>query len=349
MGRWISASLAACLLALTAAGCTGRADSASIQSPTRSATPAPTTPAASAASPSPSTSAAPVTTAEKSGRPLPAGTAARLPAGAYYLLAGPDLGSLNVWEVGPDGTITQVTHNRAGHGIDAVAASGSGIVVADAAHGTDRLARWTHHGLAWLRHGHHGPLILGSSPDIRSNGTIGYVTPPSASGAHRNANFAIWIQPSFSGRATVVYRQRRPLDGPVFGPHGQIAIEGWTGPQDNRRPTVLIYRDGQVATVSTGVSAIPSQLAWGRRAPALAVAFPGHRAELLFTNGRRQPLPSGWQPLAWNPSGTQLLMQSATALGIWSATAPGRVRTVGVIKPGMLILQAVWLSGKAPM
>jgi hypothetical protein len=342
--------LAACLLALAAAGCSGRAVSASIQSPARSATSAPTTPVASTASPSPSASAAPGTAPSgTSGQPLPGGTAARLPGGAYYLLAGPGLGSLNVWEVGPGQAVTQVTHNRAGHGIDALAASESGIVVADAAHGTDRLARWTRHGLAWLRHGHRGSLILGSSPDIRGNGTIGYVTPPSGSGAHRNANFAIWTQPSFTGRATVVYRQRRPLDGPVFGPHGQIAIEGWAGPEGGRRPTVLIYRDGQVTTLSTGVSAIPSMLAWGHRAPALAVAFPGHRAELLLTDGRRRPLPSGWQPLAWNPSGTQLLMQSATALGIWSATAPGRVRTVGVINPGMLILQAVWLSGKAPM
>ena len=285
----------------------------------------------------------------KRGRPLPAGTAARLPAGAFYLLAGPDLSSLNVWEAGPGPTETQITRNRPGHGIDALAASESGIVVADAAHGTDRLARWTRHGLSWLRHGTRGPLIVGSSPDIRGDGTIGYVTPPSASGTHRNANFAIWTQPSFSSRATVIYRQRRPLDGPVFGPHGQIAIEGWSGPDGGRRPTVLIYRDGQVAMVSTGVSEIPSLLAWGHRAPALAVAFPGHRAELLYTDGRRRPLPSGWQPLAWNPSGTQLLMQSATALGIWSATAPGRVRMVGVITPGTSILQAVWLSGKAPM
>ena len=285
----------------------------------------------------------------KAGRPLPAATAARLPAGAYYLLAGPGLNSLNVWEVGPGRTMTQITHNRAGHGIDALAASESGIVVGDAGNGTDRLARWTRHGPSWLRHGQRGPLIAGSSPDIRGDGAIGYVTPPSGSGAHRDANFTIWTQPSFTGRATAVYRQRRPLDGPVFGPRGQIAIEGWTGPRSDRKPTVLIYAGGQVATLSTGVSAIPSQLAWGHRAPALAVAFPGHRAELLYTDGRRRPLPSGWQPLAWNPSGTQLLMQSATSLGIWSAATPGRVRMVGVITSGTQILQAVWLSGKAPM
>jgi hypothetical protein len=284
-----------------------------------------------------------------SGRPLPAGTAARLPAGAYYLLAGRGLDSLNVWEVRPGRPITQLTHNPPGHGIDALAASAAGIIVADAVHGTDRLARWTRHGLSWLRHHHLGPPVQGSSPDIRGNGTIGYVTPPTGSGAHRAPDFAIWTQPSFTSRAAVVYRQRRPLDGPVFGPHGQIAIDGWTGPQAARRPSVLIYRHGQVTTLSTGVSAIPSLLAWGRHAPALAVAFPNHRAELLYLDARRQPLPSGWQPLAWNPSGTQLLMQSATAVGIWSATAPGRVRTVGVITPGMQILQVVWLPRPASM
>jgi hypothetical protein len=42
-------------------------------------------------------------------------------------------------------------------------------------------------------------------------------------------------------------------------------------------------------------------------------------------------------------------MQSNRALGIWSAAAPGQVRTVGLITPGMQILQAVWLARKAPM
>ncbi len=281
--------------------------------------------------------------------PLPEGTAGKLPGGVYYLLAGRTLGSLNVWEVRPGHPVRQLTRSSSGHQIDALAASGAGIVLADAAGGTDRLARWTRHGPSWLRHRHQGPLIHGSSPDILGNGTIGYVTPPSSSGAHHDAEFSIWTQPSFTSRATAVYRQRRPLDGPVFGPHGQIAIEGWTGPQGGRRPSVLIYRHGQVTTLTTGVSAIPSLIAWGRRAPALAVAFPAHRAELLFPDGARRPLPRGWQPLAWNSSGTQVLMQSSTGLGIWSASAPGQVRTVGVITPGVQILQAVWLARPAPM
>jgi hypothetical protein len=347
VGRWVSAPLAACLLALAAAGCTGRAISAGTTTPARSPR---VSQSATGASPDPSPSAAPAAVASAvSARPLPAGTAGNLPAGAYYLLAGRSLSSLNVWEVGPGGALTQLTHNPPGHGVDALAASSAGIIVGDATDGTDRLARWTRHGPSWLRHSYGGPLVEGSSPDISDHGTIGYVTPPTGSGAHQDPNFAIWTQPSFTSRATVVYRQRRPLDGPVFGPHGQIAIEGWTGPQDSRRPGVLIYRHGGVTTLTTGVSAIPSLLAWGRRAPALAVAFPANRAELLFPGGRRQPLPTGWQPLAWNQAGTQLLMQSATGLGIWSATAPTRVRTIGIITPQVQVLQAVWLARPAPM
>jgi hypothetical protein len=341
--------LAACLLALAAAGCTGRAVAAGTETPAR-----PTGSArvsqATTASPNPSASADPASVASAmSTRPLPAGTAAKLLPGAYYLLTGRSLSSLNVWEVSPRGILTQLTHYPPGHGIDALAASDAGIIVGDAADGKGRLARWTRHGLSWLRHGRRGPLIQGSSPDISNHGTIGYVTPPSGSGAHRDANFAIWTQPSFTSRATVVYRSSRPLDGPVFGPNGQIAIEGWTGSPGSRRPGVLIYRHGDVTTLTTGVSAIPSLLAWGHRAPALAVAFPAHRAELLFPDGRTQALPRGWQPLAWNQAGTQLLMQSATRLGVWSATAPGRVHMVGVITPGVQILQAVWLATQAPM
>lgn len=347
MGRWVSAPLAASLLALAAAGCTGRAVSAGTVTPAQSAR---VSQPATTASPDPSPSAAPAAVASAvSARPLPAGTAGDLPAGAYYLLAGRSLSSLNVWEVGPGGALTQLTHDPPGHGVDALAASSAGIIVGDSADGTGRLARWTRHGPSWLRHSYRGPLVEGSSPDISAHGIIGYVTPPAGTGGHQDANFAIWTQPSFASRATLVYRQRRPMDGPVFGPRGQIAIQGWTGPQDSRRPGVLIYRHGDVTTLATGVSAIPSLLAWGHRAPALAVAFPANRAELLFPDGRRRPLPRGWQPLAWNQAGTQLLMQSATGLGIWSATAPTRVRTVGIITPQVQILQAVWLARAAPM
>jgi hypothetical protein len=282
--------------------------------------------------------------------PFLAATVRHLPSGAFYLLAGRDLATLNVWEITPGGQQKQLTHNKRGYGIDALAASPAGILLADAANGVDDLAMWTSHGPSWL-HAPNDPrlLIRGSSPDIRGNGTIGYVTPPAKSGTGGSSYFAIWTQRSVNGRADLVYRQGRPLAGPAFGPGGQIAIEGWTGQPGQLKPTVIIYRNGRSRTLQTGVSAIPSLVAWGEHAPALAIAFPAHQAELLFTDGRRQSLPSGWQPIAWNPSGSELLMQSATALGVWSPRTPDRVVNLGLLTPGVQLLQAVWLAQKAPM
>jgi hypothetical protein len=79
------------------------------------------------------------------------------------------------------------------------------------------------------------------------------------------------------------------------------------------------------------------------------VAFPSHVAELLYPDGRRELLPGGWQPLAWSPDGTQLLMQAGAALGVWSMNMPRQVTRIGGITPGVQILQATWLTRKAPL
>jgi hypothetical protein len=342
VARWGSALLTVCLLTGVAAGCSDGVEPDSAQTPAH-----PASSVSRATSPKPTATAGPSTVR---GTPLPARTMHRMPAGAFYLLAGRNLASLNVWQVVPGGREQQVTGSRRGLGIDAFAASRAGLILADDAHGADSLARWTGHGSSWLREpGRRGALVRGSSPDISNGGMIGYVTPPKAYGHGRSAEFAIWIQPSFASRATLVHRQRQPLDGPVFGPDGQIAVEGWQGPAGRREPSVIIYQDGALRKLRTGVPAIPSLLAWGQHAPALAVAFPSHAAELLYPDGRRVPLPPGWQPLAWNPAGTRLLMQSATALGIWSVRAPGRVVRLGPITPGVQILEATWLARKVPM
>ncbi len=283
-------------------------------------------------------------------QPLPAATRRNLPAGVFYLLAGKGLASLNVWEVTAGGRERQLTHNRRGSGIDAFDASSAGIIVADGTSSGDDLARLTPHGPALLRQtSGRLALLQGSSPDIRNDGTIGYVTPPARQGSRTGRNFVIWTRRSFNGRGSVLLRQHDPLAGPVFGPHGQIAVEGWVGPPGQRKPSVIIYRDGTERQLLTGVDAIPSLVAWGQQAPALALAFPAHAAELLFPDGRRQLLPARWQPLAWNADGTRLLMQSATALGIWSRSAPGQVARIGAITRGVQILQADWLTRKAPL
>ncbi len=283
-------------------------------------------------------------------QPLPAGTRRNLPAGVFYLLAGRGLASLNLWQVTEGGRERQLTHNRRGSGIDAFDASTAGIILADGTSSGDHLARLTPRGPMLLRKtSGRLALLRGSSPDIRNDGTIGYVTPPANSGRRTGSYFEIWTRRSFSGRGSVLLRQRHPLAGPVFGPHGQVAVEGWDGRPGQRKPSVIIYRGGAERQLLTGVNAIPSLVAWGQQAPAVALAYPAHAAELLFPDGRRQLLPLGWQPLAWNPAGTQLLMQSARALGIWSVSAPRQVTRIGAITAGVQILQADWLARKAPL
>jgi hypothetical protein len=341
MGKRRAALLVAGLLGVMAAGCSGQAMTA-ISEPSAPSTP--TVP--SFASPDPSST--PSSPAQPP--PLPAGTARQLPGGVLYLLAGRDLSNLNVWEVTPDGREKLLTRCRHGAGIDAFAASRAGLVLAQATHGLDSLARLTSHGPVTLRAaGYHDLILRGSSPDLRGDGTIGYVTPPGRSATGRRAQFAIWIRRSFTGPGGMLLRQARALNGPVFGPGGAVAVEGWVSRGGHRQPGISIYGHGPVRRLSIGVSAIPSLVAWGEHAPALALAFPGNNAELLYPDGRRQPLPAGWQPLAWDPAGRELLMQSATGLGIWSRSSPGMVVRAGRITGGTQILQAVWLNQKAPL
>jgi hypothetical protein len=348
VGRRISVLLGGGLLAALAAGCSSGVASVSVQSPAASTSSSGTADTSSAPASSAAPSSVPPQSRVAAAQPLPASTRRNLPPGVFYLLAGRGLASLNLWQVTATGRERQLTHNRRGFGIDAFDASTAGIILADGTSSGDDLARLTPQGPLLLRKtGDQPALLRGSSPDIRDDGMIGYVTPPSQSGSHTGNYFEIWTRRSFSGRGTVLLRQRHPLAGPVFGPHGQIAVEGWVGA--GQKPSVLIYTGDGVRRLLTGISAIPSLLAWGERAPALALAFPAHAAELLFLDGHRQLLPAGWQPLTWNPAGTELLMQSARSLGIWSMSAPGQVTRIGPSTPGVQILQADWLAKKAPL
>jgi len=350
-GRWRSALLTVCLLTAVSAGCSRTAAQDSALAPARAASPgqrAASGPATSRGGPASvlppaATGTASASEAVAAGRPLPAATARGLPAGVFYLLAGPTLADLNVWQIGPGGDQRRLTSSHRGYGIDGFAVSRAGLILAAG----DHLARWTRHGPSWLRS--RGALIRGSSPDIRANGMIGYVTPPARDGTGRAAQFAIWVRRCCRGRGAVVRRQTRAVTGPVFGPHGQLAVLGFACQAGRPAPALLIYRHGDSRKLRTGVPAIPSLLAWGEHAPGVAVAFPSHVAELLYPGGGRELLPRGWQPLAWNPDGTRLLMQSGAALGVWSAKTPSQVTRIGGITPGVQILQATWLARPAPL
>ena len=91
-----------------------------------------------------------------------------------------------------------------------------------------------------------------------------------------------------------------------------------------RRPCHSGLRAARRNRLRVGSPAIAPPEAWGPRAPALTLRPPAGQAELRFLSGRREPLPAGWKPLAWNPAGRELLMASSTSLGIWSAARPAK-------------------------
>jgi hypothetical protein len=292
------------------------------------------TPAASAAR-------APVGAAATPG-PIPAAAVRHLPPGVFYLLAGRRISDTNVWQVGPGGRETQLTHNPPGFGISAFAASRAGIILADARYGVDDLARWTRRGASWLRprHARKG-FILGSVPDVGTDGRITYETMPV--GVTKVQGFTIWSRRSFTGRQEAVFKRRADPGNPALGPRDQIAIVGV-----GRKQVIIVSRRGKVRSLRTRFS-LGYPPVWGERAPALAVSFKAHAAELFFPGGRREQLPGGWHPLAWSPAGGKLLMQSGAALGIWSMSAPRQVVAIGKVRRGFQLVQASWLDREAPM
>jgi hypothetical protein len=283
-------------------------------------------------------------TAASAPGPMPTATIRHLPPGVFYLLAGRRLATLQVWQIGPGGRETQLTHNPPGFAISALAASRAGIILADARYGVDDLARWTRHGASWIRPPHTpGSFIHGEAPDIRDDGQIVYETPPAGRGAKGNQDFAIWVRRSFTGSQRIVYQRRAEPGNPVFGPHGEIAIV-------RHRVAVIISSTGKMRTLHFGAELGFYVPVWRDSAPALAVNFAGHTAaEFFFPSGRREQLPGGWHPLAWSPAGGELLMQSVTSLGIWSVSVPRQVAVIGKISPEFQIIEASWLRRKAPL
>jgi len=278
---------------------------------------------------------------------LPA-TAKRLPPGVIYLEAGPPGHPprwISLWAISR-GRERLVTPGEAGRQIYGFGASRAGIVVMDGASSPAGLARWTRRGLVWLHPaGHPRWTINGFWPDISPAGAITYML-----FAHGNAA-SIWIRPSWTGRDKIIYRwpDMRGSVAQVFGPRDRLAVMPIAMPLPKGKPglVVLTPRGAVVRRLQVGLPAIAPPEAWGPRAPALALRSPSGRAELLFLSGRREPLPAGWKPLAWNPAGSELLMASSTSLGIWSTTRPRSVRVIGPISRGYGIWDAVWLSAPA--
>ena len=220
------------------------------------------------------------------------------------------------------------------------------VPITDAQGGVDNLARWTSHGPWWLRPADHPrEQIHGASPDIRDDGAIVYETPPGPG----DRDFAVWFQRGFSGTARIIYRRRIDVGNPLFGPHDQIALWGPVGPYlSGHKPQVVILSGlAHPRTLPTGYSELGNPALWNEHAPALEVPSLHDGAKLFFPDGRQESLPSGWQPLAWNPAGSAMLLQNGSDLGIWTLKAGHEVTMLGPISHGFQISQVSWLSSPA--
>lgn len=284
--------------------------------------------------------------------PMTAAAARRLPAGVFYFLGGPRSGSMNVWEVDKSGTLVQLTHNPAGSGIDEMSASAAGIVVGDGLYGGEQDGMVTSRGVVWVRPWHKPRgFIYGFGIRITATGQLLYLLAPGQGTDPSSKVFTYWLKPSLTGREHQIYRSRLFIGGPLPGPHGHVAIVGPSGPTaPGQKPgIVVISRSGLIRRVAARMKEMGYPALWGQNAPALVVPPLRGSAQLVFLNGRRIALPSGWQPWSWNPAGTEVLMLKGTTLGVWSHTHPRQVKPLTQITPGFEIEDVSWLAKPASL
>jgi hypothetical protein len=278
--------------------------------------------------------------------PLPVATARRLPPGVFYLLSGPNPLSGNLWEVSSSGHEIQLTYNRANFGISSFGATRAGIVMADASSGVDELVQLTSHGIVPLPGNHV------ASPVVNDDGEIAAVRPPGNIGP--KVYFDLVIKKSFNARPHTIYRQHASLGGLAWGPGGSVGVLSSSHPPGTRGPDsslLIVDHSGSAHRLSTDFTQL-SEVVWGERAPAVAVAHWNGAGEVVFLNGTRKRLPSGWWPVAWNATGTQLLVRTTGnpgTLGVWSLKNPAQVTRIGDMNQHMMITEAAWLRSKASL
>ena len=277
--------------------------------------------------------------------PLPRSVARRLPAGVFYLLAGPNPASYNLWEVSDTGAETQLTHNSRNFGISAFGASSAGIIMADSASGLDKLARLTPTGVRYLKDG------TGSAPAINPTGAISYVVPP----LDGKQDFTLQVRNSYSQPGHVVFRSPNAIGVGAFGPHDALAIlvgshyPGTSGPQ----PQMLILRShGRPRPVTTGLGKQLGNIKWAPTAANIAAIGWNETASVIGPNGRITRLPRGWVPQAWSPAGTELLVWGPGTpgnLGLWSPKHPKVIVKIGEPSAKVQLGEFVWLSSKVKL
>jgi hypothetical protein len=269
--------------------------------------------------------------------PIPPRTQQRLPAGEFYILGCPyDSYSCNVWEVSRPGQETELTHNPANFGIDAVTASGSGIIVADAATSSDVLERLTRHGAVPL------PRDDGQAPALSTGGRLAYSIPPRG----QSADFTVEVQSSYRSAPHTVLRFREGVVPADWGPRGQLAVQSIPVLQGQIRRLYVIAADGRVRELVPHVRV--KAAVWNDHAPGIAILTTAGVAEVIGLPGGSVRIATGWEPLSWSPNGRELLIDNPkrSLLGLWSV-ATGKLAVIGSLPKTPVIGEVSWLKHPA--
>jgi hypothetical protein len=198
--------------------------------------------------------------------PMSPAMAKRLPAGTFYLAAGANDISANIWEVSSTGRETQLTRNGHNFGISNFGASTAGVVMGDGAGGADVLAALTAKGPMELRDGGDG-----DAPAINAAGQICYVRTI----FDKDGNTAyqeLIVRNSLNGPGRVVYKIKvsdnvAGLLTPQWGPDGSIAVvDGghYPGGQGPESKLVTVSKSGRVRSSTAPPASTRSRRAGSR-------------------------------------------------------------------------------------
>ncbi|QSB14522.1 hypothetical protein JQS43_24080 [Natronosporangium hydrolyticum] len=263
-----------------------------------------------------------------------------------YLLAGPDVRTLDVYLVGFDREVERLTRSVPDLGVSFMSASGSLVVMADAATGRDELTVLD--GTARRPLPGEPPGSRGFSPTLSPDGLLVYARlRPAGDTADDATPFELVTRDGVDGDPTVQLRSEGPVAG-VWGPDGTIVVRSHPGRADPEAAVEVMLLDPETGE-TTLLEPELDQAATLVSHPAarqVVIGDPaGGEAGLLdVRTGEWTPLPSGWTGLCFDPYGERLLVGRGGDLALLDPAEPDGPTLIGETHGGS-VGRCSWVAG----
>lgn len=224
--------------------------------------------------------------------------------------------------------------------ISSVGAGGGLVVVADG-----RGARTYDHLEEMVAPNRLRPLPgLGSphafTPAVSSSGMVAFVKPGGRdpkTGLPMGFSLRVWNAREMTQR--VILSTKDDIFSPEWGPRSQLALVSSSSP---RATKVLLVDAKHHTRVIRKVQATDGvRLAWGERSRWLAI---GVRNSTILVRPKPQAeekIVKGWFPLAWSPSGKELLLSNGEVIGLMHVSEFGYVQRLGRSRIGT-VFSGAW-------